>query len=93
MDSSFADSPIVLIVGFSLEESRVEILPKGFRRCTLCKTVKPDSEFWRVRRDSADYRHGCKQCGKERAKERYLKKRAGHPTSITERLTPSRPGA
>lgn len=39
-----------------------KILKKGFRRCSICKDIKPLTDFKKNRTSSAGYSHNCYKC-------------------------------
>jgi 5-methylcytosine-specific restriction endonuclease McrA len=49
-------------------------LPEGFRRCYVCKAMKPITDFYRNRAQANGYSFACKSCERERA-ECYRKAR------------------
>lgn len=51
-------------------------LPEGFRRCSKCKEIKPESLFYKDSNSKTGYQHKCKVCSNIARKQRnqkYLK--------------------
>lgn len=37
---------------------------KGYKLCSRCKNIKPESEFYKNKSKEDGYSHNCKECGK-----------------------------
>ena len=50
----------------------IKLLKSHFRRCTVCKEIKPLTEYYKSKGQMGGYSHNCKQCSFEKHREWFI---------------------